>query len=315
MKKFFRILIIALLAVIGFALVVNPEKYRKVCLEGLNLWAYKVLPALLPFLFITLLFTSLCDLSKISHPFSPVTKFLFGLDGIAAFVQFAGLISGYPTGAKIVADLYENGVINKSQATKIAILSSTSGPTFIIGTVGACFYNDKTIGLIIFTAHALAAFLTAVFYRKYGDNQPIERLIAKKSKIDIFSFAMDSALSMLAVGTLIAVFYVFAEILSDYKITYPLTRLFTLITNNQTLAEGLTSGLFECTRGCFLISQTNGGVPLASAIISFGGLSVLAQSTAFLQKAQVNLKLFYLAKAIQAILSFLICSLLCLLFL
>lgn len=315
MKKFFRISFIALLAVIGSALVINPEKYRKVCLEGLNLWAYKVLPALLPFLFITLLFTSLCDLSKISRPFSPVTKFLFGLDGIAAFVQFAGLISGYPTGAKIVADLYENGVINKSQATKIAILSSTSGPTFIIGTVGACFYNEKKIGLIIFTTHALAAFLSAVFYRKYGDNQPIARLITKNQKIDIFSFAMDSALSMLAVGTLITVFYVFAEILSDYKITYPLTRLFTLITNNQTLAEGLTSGLFECTRGCFLISQTSGGIPLASAIISFGGLSVLAQSTAFLQKAQVNLKLFYLAKAVQAILSFLICSLLCLLFL
>ena len=303
----FKSLMAVCLAGVAVALAANPERYLPLCLEGLNLWALKVLPALLPFLFVTTIFMSMCDLSKVAKPLSPLTSFLYGVGGFGALARIAGLMSGYPAGAKLVASLYEDKLITEDEATKISVLSSTSGPTFVIGTVGIGLYADKKIGLIIFIAHALSAGIAAIFFRKYGNNQPIGGLLQKKPSVNLYSAALDSATAMLAVGTLISVFYVISHILADLKITYPLTLFFDLILKDEAKARALTAGLFECTQGCLLLSKCNNSLALCSTVISFGGLSVLAQSVAFLQKAKVNLKVFFAGKILQAIVSYLLC--------
>lgn len=311
----FKGLIAACLVIIAVSLAVKPERYLPVCIDGLKLWAFKVLPALLPFLFVTLLLTSLCDLSKPAKSLSPVTSFLYGVGGFGALARIVGLMSGYPAGAKLVSALYENNLISKDEATKISVLSSTSGPTFVIGTVGAGLYCDKKTGTIIFIAHALSAAITAMFFRKYGDNRPIDRHLNNKSDLNLYSAALDAATSMLAVGTLIAVFYVIYNVLADLKIIYPLTCFFNLFIKDFDKAQGLTAGLFECTQGCLYLSKCSNSAALCCAVISFGGLSVLAQSAAFLQKANVKMKIFFSGKIIQAVISYFLCRLLCVVFL
>lgn len=313
-NRLLKKLIAACLIAVAVALAVKPERYLPLCLEGLNLWAMKVLPALLPFLFVTTIFSAICDLSKIAKPLSPMTSFLFRVGGYGALARIAGLMSGYPAGAKLVASLYENRLITEDEATKISVLSSTSGPTFVIGTVGIGLYADKKIGLIIFIAHAISAAIAAVIFRKYGDNRPIDGLLPKKTSVNLYSAALDSATAMLAVGTMIAVFYVISHILDDLKITYPLTVLFNLFLKDRAKAKALTAGLFECTQGCLLLSHCDNSVAMCAAVISFGGLSVLAQSIAFLQKAKVNLKIFFAGKSIQAVISYFICKILCVIF-
>ena len=317
MKKKFKLFIVISLVAIAAALAVKPERYLSVCLEGLNLWATKVLPSLLPFLFVTLLLTSFCDISRASRKLSPMTRFLYGTGGIAAFVRIVGLISGYPAGAKLVANLSEEGLIDKNEATKIAVLSSTSGPSFVIGTVGVGFYADKTIGIIIFISHVLAAAFSAVFFRKYGDNRHIAPHLTpktKRKKTDLYATALDSSLSMLCVGTLITVFYVISEITADLRLTYPITVALNFILKNPDKAKAVTAGFFECTKGCYLLAFCTKSAPLCCAVISFGGLSVLAQSVAFLQKADVCIPVFIAGKIIQAVISFFICLALCKLF-
>jgi len=298
------------------SLAIKPERYIPVCLEGLNLWAIKVLPSLLPFMFFSLILTNFCDITKATDKLTPLTKKLYGTSGIGLFVRIIGLVSGYPAGAKMISELYENQTITKKEATVLSVLSSTSGPSFVIGTVGTAFYADKRLGVIIFLSHAISSLLTSVFFRKNGDNQLIGRHIKQeKTKASLFSTALDCATSMLAVGTLITVFFVLAQVFKDLRITYPLTLLFNSVFKNQKIAEGMVCGLFECTQGCFFLSQCGiSAVPFCCAVISFGGLSVIAQSTAFLQKAEVNIKPFVLAKTIHAVISFFVCKFLLLFF-
>ncbi len=314
MKKAFKFLIVLCLVAIAAALAVKPERYLPVCLQGLNLWATKVLPSLLPFLFVTLLLTSFCDISRASHVLSPATRFLYGTSGIAAFVRIVGLISGYPAGAKLVANLSEEGLIDKNEATKIAVLSSTSGPSFVIGTVGVGFFADKKVGVIMFLSHIFAAAIAAAFFRKYGDNRRITPHLmrnTKEKKKDLYATALDSSLSMLCVGTLITVFYVISEIAADLRLTFPITAALNFILQDAAKVKAVTAGLFECTKGCYLLSSCAKSAPLCCAIVSFGGLSVLAQSAAFLQKADVCIPVFVAGKLIQTVLSFFLCLTLC----
>jgi nucleoside recognition membrane protein YjiH len=46
-----------------------------------------------------------------------------------------GIISGYPTGAKIVSNFKSNNVCTKEEAERLIAFTNNSGPLFILGTV------------------------------------------------------------------------------------------------------------------------------------------------------------------------------------
>jgi len=87
------------------------------------------------------------------------------------------------------------------------------------------------------------------------------------------------------------------------------------ITKNADVSNAFCYGLIECTRGCKMLSLcrlSTYSPAFASAIISFGGLSVIVQSLCFLKKANAKTSVFLLAKLVQTILAFAVCLLFCL---
>ena len=81
--------------------------------SGLSLWANSVLPSLLPFFIATELlgYTNVVPMcGKLLNRFM---RPIFNVPGEGAFALLMGIISGYPVGAKIVANLKENKLCNK----------------------------------------------------------------------------------------------------------------------------------------------------------------------------------------------------------
>ena len=73
---------------------------------------------------------------------------LFNVPGEGAFALLMGTISGYPVGAKIVADFKSRGICNDAECERLLSFTNNSGPLFIIGTVrGSDFF---TIALLVF---------------------------------------------------------------------------------------------------------------------------------------------------------------------
>lgn len=317
MKKIRVFLLSIFLCALSLVLILQPEKYINSALMALKLWALVVLPSLLPFFFLTLMLTKLGAIEKIALKLSPVTKFLYNASGISAFVQIMSFISGYPVGARLIAELKAENAIDEAAATKMSVFCSTSGPLFVAGSVGTVMVGNKTAGTILLLSHVLSAVFNGVLFRFYGDNRPIAPLLQKKPPQNLLAdCAYSASVSSITVGTLICVFYVLSDVLCDYKILYPLEFLLSFVFFDKQKAAAFSAGLIECTKGCKMLSLTSGflRLPLISAIIAFGGISVIAQSLAFLKSAKVKTKIFVLGKITQSVFAFLFCAVFCAVF-
>jgi len=287
------------------------------------LWAKNILPSLLPFLFLTKLITELNLLKPLSDKLEKITKFLFIAPAISSYVFLMSIISGYPVGAKIIEDLYLNNVISSRTATKLTTFCSTSGPIFIIGTVGAIFFNDVKIGYCILISHIIGAILNGILYRKfYVDEQKNDSKFESEKSSNILSKCiMQSITSILVVGGWIAIFFVLTDMLNDSYILYPLEKFFDWIFNCFSISncgKPFVNGLLEITRGLKDLSALNLSkffiVPISTFLISFGGISINVQALCFLKTCKVSTKFFFLQKITQAIISCVISILFCFIF-
>lgn len=305
---------IVILVVIGLIalFIAKSDRYIQTTYQGVLVWATTVLPSLIPFFFLTALLTKTANLSKFSNKLNRLSRFLYGSEGISLYVRLMSLLSGYPVGAKIICDLYQNGVISEKQSEKYCTFTSTSGPLFIVGAVGIGMYNSKSIGLVILSSHILASMFCGVIFRKLPDNRPIEALCIKTDSDNLLYESIYSAVvSVLIVGGLIAVFFTFSQMISDLRLLYPLEKLFGLIFG-QNYSSALCSGIIECTKGALMLAKSGNdkiSISLCSALVSFGGISVWCQSFAYLGKCKVRFVIFALAKLCHSLFAFLLCYL------
>ncbi len=157
----FTILIIFFLV----CMISSPDKFIEQSLDGISAWAFNVLPSVLPFMFFTKVLSSLGTMQKLTRPFSPLSWALFRTPSISIYTFFMAILSGYPVGSKMVADLYSQGQISKPDAYKMTSFCSTSGPMFIVGAVGIGMFHSSKIGYILFISHLFGAVLNGILYR------------------------------------------------------------------------------------------------------------------------------------------------------
>lgn len=308
-----QILSVVFLSLLTICFITNLSKYLGVVLEGILLYGTKVLPGLLPFFFVTKIFSSFDVLFIFCNCFKKFNKVFFNTPAISCYIYFMSIISGYPMGAKLTDDFYEMGLLTRPQAQRIMSFCSTSGPLFIIGSIGAGFLKSKTLGVMIFLSHLLASFLNGIIYRNYGKNQEninanntnkIEDKIRQSFNLD--DTMLSSIKSVLIVGGYIVIFYALIEVLLDLNLLSPLIDLMQIFGLENLQAKGLICGIIEVTKGVGIISQTNNiklAFILTSGLVSFSGLSIFIQSFSFLNKIKLNKKIFLLQKITHSILT------------
>ena len=238
-------------------LIVRPAYFLDSASRGLLLFATSVLPAVFPFFFCASLLTALGAANSVSRLAARPVAALFRSPPSGAYVFTLSLLSGYPIGAATVADLCLNGVINRSEAKKIASFTSTSGPVFVLGTVGSVIFGDPACGALLLIAHYASALVTGLVFRgRETTGDGVRMLSAERDADGALSRSIaSSSLAMLAVGGYIVV------------------------------GNMLT---------------------VACAVISFGGLSVIMQSHAFLSKCGIPLSALLGRKAVQCVAAFIL---------
>ncbi len=281
-------------------------------IDGIKLFFACVLPSLFPYFFITAILTELKTTSKISNVLSKPMNKLFKVNGACGYAFFMSVIAGFPMGAKLVSDLKEKGVLTQTESVRASAFCSTSSPVFLIVSVGSVMFRNSLFGLLLFISNILSAVIVGVIFSFYKRRErSSDYKINITENVDfVFSDCVYSAVnSSLFVGAVITLFYTLTEVLVTLKILSPLTLVLNKIFQNTNLSNGITLGLFEITKG--LKSVSSGGItfwalPVSAFIVGFGGVSVIAQSVAFLKKAKIKTAPFLLAKTFSAVLSFLI---------
>lgn len=301
-------------------LIIDPKNNIDACLKGIELWATAILPALLPFFFLTSILASLGFVQKIGKIFSPITTRLFKTSGISGYIYAMSVISGYPVGAKTTAELYEKGIISRGQACKITTFTSTSGPLFVIGTVGIGMFNSAKLGYLILLSHILGAFINGLFYRNtYKENYTSKICVFSSSNV-LEDSMYNSIKSILIVGGYIAIFYMLISMLNNYNLLYPFSKFLSLITKTDiSISNSLVNGAIEMTRGLKDLSQLSltqkQALVISTGLISLGGASIFMQALTFLKKFNISIRYYLCSKITQCIISVIIAIIIGLIFL
>ena len=302
-----EIVIFSLLLCFAGALAFG-KGYSYAVTNGIKLWAATLLPALFPYFFITAVLSGLSVTGRLSQKLSPVTRSLFRTNGITGYAFFISALSGYPVGAKTVADLKTSGLISETEAVRACSFCSSPSPMFLIASVGGLMFRDRTLGACVFFCNFLAVlttgFLFSFYKRKERPSDNAESFSG--ANVSLYEATYSSVISILVVGGIIAIFTVLSEILKDAGAFTPIEAFIGLFTKNEAVKKGVASGIFECTAGLKELSLSGVNfctLPIVAGICGFGGICVIIQSAAYLKSAKIKIAPFLVAKLIEAILS------------
>lgn len=311
-------------------IIANPTKYTTGTISGLKLFFFNVLPGLFPFMFLTKLITELNQVFIISQKLDKFSYKLFGTPGVSIYALFMSIISGYPIGAKIIADLYSKNQITEAEAKKMSIFCTTSGPIFVIGTVGTIMFQNYKFGIIIYLSHIISSILLGIAYnliskssknKKLKTAETTQQIVIKQKQLptkqkNLINLCLNQTInSLFIVGAYITIFYLTSEILETLHIfeflSNILFKLFSKLNFNKIQTSGFIYGLLEVTRGSKILSTISikSSAVLTSGLISFSGLSIIMQSMAFLKDAKIKTHTFIISKCVHSIFSMLICAL------
>ncbi len=245
-------------------LVLDSKTALEGARAGVEVCLYTVIPALLPFLFLSVLISGSVTgkTGRISDMIENQCKMPQG----SGVLLLLGLLGGYPVGAQSVFNAYKSGTITKKDAQRLLSFCNNSGPAFIFGILGTLF-TSPLISFLIWLIQILSAVITGVLLPGEPDNA-----VQIQSKVEFsVSIALERSIKALtAICGWIILFKVLTVILERW-ILWILP------------AEGvsLICGILELTGGCLSLSELNGqGLRfiLACGFLTFGGLCILMQT-------------------------------------
>lgn len=288
-------------------LAIQPEKYIDAVYDGIILFAVSVLPAMFPFFFFSNIITGLGGANILSKLTCKPIRKLFNSHDIGGYIFAMSMLCGYPIGAKLVADSYASGIIDSNDCKKLISFTSTTGPIFVLGTIGSYMLHNYFAGLIILIAHYMSAILNGLLYRgKRCCNTSKSTFKSCTTYDNLLSQSINTSLtSVLAVGGYIAIFNFIIVVMADLKIFDMLSSLLNNIHIPINLTKAFAMGIVEVTRGALTISNANLPliitVPTLAFIVTFGGLSVTLQSLTFLSSCNIKASYYLKTKLTQAV--------------
>ncbi len=290
--------------------------------NGLYLWATSVIPALFPFFVATELLSNTCIIPFLGKYLSPIMRPLFGVPGEAAFAFLMGLISGYPVGAKIVSNFYENGICSKEEAERMLSFTNNSGPLFIIGTVGVSLFGNSTLGILLFITHILACISVGITLNLFGfskhsashfkSNIPTtkqEQTVTFSSLGEVLGKSITNSIStILLIGGFVVMFSVIISILTQSHLleiaSSSLEPIFSALHIPISLTQPILCGMVELTNGVNAVAnvslkEISVSVTVCAFLLGFGGFSVLLQVFSIISKHGLSIKKYFIGKLLQ----------------
>ncbi len=296
LKKIFPIILIMAMIL----MIINSAKCAESFLQGLKLWGVTVLPCTLPFLFLSNLVSYSVDFNKRCN------KRILGINPVYLYVFTFSILSGYPVGAKLTADFYQDETIDTNQAQTIATLSSVGSSTFIISVIGNCLFSNIKIGIIIYLSHILSCLICTLsiknfFKSSYYKNFPVK---AEKNNV-LYDCIFKSVQTSLIIGGFICVFSVLIKTIEIIGFFDLFAKIFSFISDKEHIKSFLIC-LLESSNGVKAVSalgEATANIALSSFAMSFGGLCVICQSVSFLEKCKIKKGVFIVFKLLHGIIS------------
>jgi len=344
LKKIPSLYFIAFLTIsLMLLMLVYPAEVFRASLRGVSIWWDVLFPALFPFFVISELMLGVGIVHFFGTLLDPLMRPVFRIPGIGGFVVAMGFAAGYPVGAKLTAQLWEQKLINREEGERLVSFTTSSDPIFLIGAVSVGFFHDASLAGILAAAHYGTAMLLGLLMRYHGRDRPATAPVstaadnAKKRSRSIWirafetmhdarmkdgrpvgemlRIAVASSLQLtLVVGGLVVFFSAVMEVLTSAHIMnifyIGINAVLQLFDVPLPLSQAVANGFFEVTLG----AKAAGGagthislvykVAIAAFILSWAGLSVHAQVVSLLHRTNLRYTPFCAARLLHSFMAF-----------
>ncbi len=322
-----------LAAAIGVFVLIYPQEGFAAALRGVSIWWDVLFPALFPFFVISEMLLGFGIVHFFGTILDPMMRPVFRIPGIGGFVMALGFASGYPVGARLTSQLWEQKLVNREEGERLVAFTTSSDPIFLIGAVSIGFFHDASLALILAVAHYGGAIAIGLLMRIHGrkseptslpdlETGPIwvralrsmhrARLNDGRPVGVLLSQAVQHSLGLIfVVGGLVVFFSVVLEVLTAGHV---MGFFFTVVDSllhaagmPSSLSAAVMNGIFEVTLGAkaagtaeaALISKT----AIAAFVLSWAGLSVHAQIVSLLSHTNLRYTPFLTARILHGIFS------------
>ncbi len=296
-KKFINFLILLSTIYFTIELIKNKELVFSTVNNSINLFTKNVFPSLFPFFILSDILINYDLAYYFGLLFKKPFNKIFLIKSEASVIIFLSMISGFPSSAKNIRTLYDKGILNEKEASKILAWSHFSNPLFVLGTVSTFFLNNKRLGIIILLSHYISNFIVGIIIRKYYPKTELS--IIQKNEKKEFSVILAKAITN-SINTL-------GLILGTITIFLIISTILVNKLNLNAYNEMILKGILEITQGIKALSLLNIDeiykVVLSTMFLSFGGLSVHLQIVSQITETKISYKLFLLGRILQTIIS------------
>jgi sporulation integral membrane protein YlbJ len=283
----------------------HPDLAFNYAYQGLYNWATRIVPTLFPFMMISsLMVYSGADL-ELGKLLGKFFKRIYRFSNYGLYAIFMGFFCGFPMGAKVVSNLYEQGKIGKSEANTLLSFCNNIGPAYFTGIIIPIIHalGYSNIFPFIFGMYGIPAL--------YGIIIGIITVKHDKTKTDLYksenpeSASTDSLISIIKKSCtentqaiiILGGYITFTNAIKILLDLIPITKLY----NN------IISAFIELTGGVQTIYLTDIS-PQSKLIcimvaLSFGGISCFMQTSSFLEKSGLSIKGYLKHKIITTFIS------------
>ena len=233
---------------------------------AVELWLYKVFP----YLFIMIVINDLLINANFISLFKNNTFYIF----------IMSLLSGTPTSAYIISNLYKQNKISQNNAHITLLFTYFSNPLFLYSMLNAIF-NSNQITIKLMFIHYLSNIIIWIIHNKKLDPNIKLNNTFNINLTDSIKKAMSTTTMVLG------------------------TICFYLVISNILNLNIYFRGILEMTQGLNILITSN--IPfkelIAIMFISFGGLSIHTQVKCILDEANLEYKYFFKGRIYQTIIA------------
>lgn len=258
--------------------------------NGIELCLITVIPALFPFIFLSILLSDSL-LGEAIPPLRPVGRLLKMPSGSESLLLCA-FLGGYPAGAVAVSEAYRTGSLSKSTAQRLLCFCSNAGPSFLFGMTLSLF-PERRLAWILWGIHILSALMVGMLLPGTGEPKAVMR----KKGGGRSDAVKKAASAMAAVCAWVILFRMLIGFLDRW--------LLWLLPSE---ARVMLIGLLELTNGCCALSGVR-EIPLRmvlfSGMLSFGGVCVTLQTASVTRG--LSIRKYLLGKGLQFLFATVLC--------